>query len=76
MILAVVDGRQKKLSIGMRMDELAELMKRLGCTKAMNLDGGGSSTMWYAGKVRNSPSDGRERSLANALILCQPGARR
>jgi len=37
----------------------------------MNLDGGGSSTLWLGGKIMNSPSDGRERSVANALILLQ-----
>lgn len=74
LVLAEVDGRQKGLSVGMRLHELGDLMKRHGCTKAMNLDGGGSSTMWYGGRVVNSPSDGRERSLSNALIVFRPPA--
>ena len=67
--LVVVDGRQKGLSDGMTLAELAALMQRLGCADALNLDGGGSSTMWLDGKVVNTPSDGRERPVGNALIL-------
>lgn len=63
-----VDGRQRA-SIGMRMDELAALMMELGCKEAMNLDGGGSSTLWFEGKVRNRPCDGGERPVANSLVL-------
>ena len=69
--LLVVDGRQKDLSIGMTLGELAEFMLKLGCTEAMNLDGGGSSTFWLDGKIMNSPSDGHERRIANGLILLQ-----
>ena len=67
--LIVVDGRQKGLSAGMSFAELADLARRLGCTEALNLDGGGSSTLWLGGKVVNSPSDGHERPVANALLL-------
>jgi len=67
--MVVVDGRQPGLSVGMTLPELAKLMEQLGCTEAMNLDGGGSSTFWFGGMVLNSCSDGRERKIANALIL-------
>ncbi len=67
--MAVVDGRQESLSVGMTYPELAALMKRLGCAYAMNLDGGGSSTLWLDGRIMNSPSDGRERRVANSLIV-------
>lgn len=67
--LVEVDGRQEQLSVGMTLEELADHMARLGCTDAMNLDGGGSATLWCAGKVRNSPCDGRERPIANALVV-------
>lgn len=67
----VVDGRQPELSVGMSLPELAGLMRDLGCTDALNLDGGGSTTLWLEGRVMNSPSDGRERSVANALVLLQ-----
>jgi len=72
LVLALVDGRQKGLSIGMRLHELADVMKQHGCTTAMNLDGGGSSTMWHVGRVVNSPSDGRQRALSNALLVFAP----
>ncbi len=65
----VVDGRKKDLSVGMTFGEMALKMIDLGCTEAMNLDGGGSTTMWVQGQVVNHPSDGRERSLGNALVL-------
>jgi exopolysaccharide biosynthesis protein len=35
----------------------------------MNLDGGGSATLWVNGEVRNSPCDGRERPVANCWVL-------
>lgn len=69
LFLVVVDGRQEGLSIGMNYTELSSLMLRLGCTEAMNLDGGGSSTLWLGGRVMNSPSDGRQRPVANGLIV-------
>lgn len=67
--LIAVDGRQKGLSAGMTFPELADLARRLGCTDALNLDGGGSTTLWLGGKVMNSPSDRRERPVANALLV-------
>lgn len=67
--LVEVDGRQKDLSVGMSYAELTHLMKELGCTESMNLDGGGSATFWLNGRVMNSPSDKRERSLANAVVI-------
>lgn len=67
--LVQVDGRQPGLSEGMTLEELAKTMIRLGCTEAMNLDGGGSSTLWADGTVRNSPCDGQERPIANGLVV-------
>ena len=67
--LVAVDGRQKELSAGMSLVELAALMKEIGCTQALNLDGGGSTTFWLNGKVMNSPSDKHERAIANALVI-------
>jgi exopolysaccharide biosynthesis protein len=71
--LLVVDGRQPELSIGMTLAELSEEMIRLGCVAAINLDGGGSTTLVYRNpeskrlEVRNSPSDTKERSVADVL---------
>ena len=67
--LVQVDGRQVDLSMGMTFDELADYMVKLGCEEAMNLDGGGSSTLWAFGAVRNSPSEGEERPAPNALVV-------
>jgi hypothetical protein len=53
----VVDGRQPDVSIGMTIDELALFARdRLQATWGIALDGGGSSTMWVNGAVRNTPS--------------------
>jgi hypothetical protein len=57
LVLVVVDGRSKE-SLGIDLPALADLMVSLGCTEAMNLDGGGSTTMWVSGAgVVNTPSD-------------------
>jgi hypothetical protein len=70
-----VDGRQPDLSVGMTYNEIANYMLKLGCDEAMNLDGGGSATLWILGQVMNSPSQGHERSVANALVLVQKGTK-
>ncbi len=67
--LVTVDGRQKGVSAGMTLDELATYLVELDCQEALNLDGGGSATLWYDGKVRNHPCDGYEREVANSLIV-------
>lgn len=67
--LLVVDGRTPGYSAGMSLPELAAAMADLGCTDALNLDGGGSSTLWVRGSVVNRPSDGRERAVANGLLV-------
>lgn len=73
--LVEVDGRQGGLSVGMTFPELADYLVRLGCREAVNLDGGGSSTLWLMGRVMNSPSDGVERPVANGLVLMQRNPR-
>ena len=55
-LMVEVDGRQANLSIGMTFPELADYMAKIGCDQAMNLDGGGSATLWAFGMVKNSPS--------------------
>jgi hypothetical protein len=66
----VVDGRDEDYSIGMTITELAEFCDdRLDTTWGVNMDGGGSSTMWIDGKVVNNPSDGHERGVANTLMM-------
>ncbi len=68
-ILAVVDGRQPRLSVGLTLPETAEVMRELGALNALNLDGGGSSTMIVEGEIVNRPSDGRERPVSNAMLV-------
>jgi exopolysaccharide biosynthesis protein len=46
-------------------------MQTLGCQEALNLDGGGSATVWMLGQVINSPSKGRARDIAHGLVLVQ-----
>lgn len=69
--LVAVDGRSSS-SIGMTIDQLAQLMAGFGVDRAMNLDGGGSTTMWVNGRgVVNRPSDGSERVVGNSLGIFQ-----
>lgn len=69
LFMVVVDGRSTA-SVGMTFQEMANfLIGTLGATEAINLDGGGSSTMVVDGSVRNVPSDGSERWVANAVML-------
>ena len=67
--LLLVDGRQPGLSVGMSFQEMASYFIKLGCTHAVNLDGGGSASMWVLGQTVNSPSEGQERPVANGLVL-------
>ncbi len=78
LLLITVDGRNEKAA-GMALYELADLLKYAGCLNAVNLDGGGSTTMWINDEpfngVVNMPSDNRifdhngERACANAILL-------
>lgn len=68
-ILAVIDGRQAGYSTGVTLPQLGHIMKALGAYTAVNLDGGGSSAMVVKGEVKNRPSDGSARSVANELMI-------
>ena len=72
-LLVVIDGRQPRWSRGATLGELRNTMRDLGAVDALNLDGGGSSEMVVEGQVVNRPSDGRERRIANAVLIL-PGA--
>ncbi len=68
--LVTVDGRQEGYSVGMTLPELAQLMLELGAYQALNLDGGGSTTLVVDGQVVNRPSDPTgERPVANAILV-------
>lgn len=75
--MAVVDGRNAGGSAGVTQTEIGAIMKCIGCSDAMNFDGGGSSTMFIDGLgVRNTPSrssldnrnEGEPRAVVNALF--------
>jgi len=68
-ILVVVDGRQPQLSVGMTLDELADLMLELGCTTAMNTDGGGSSVMAVAARAEGAGNADNAGAVGARYIL-------
>jgi hypothetical protein len=74
--LVEVDGRQPGLSVGMTLAELGDYMQKLGCELVLSLDGGASATLWFDGKVRNSPCDGADRPIANGLVVLQKNSKR
>jgi Phosphodiester glycosidase len=69
LLLATVDGRAPGWSAGMTLPEAARLMRSLGARDALNLDGGGSSTMTVRGEVVNRPSDRVERAVSDGLFV-------
>jgi hypothetical protein len=67
--ILAVDGRTQR-SVGVTLDELASIMRRVGAWNAMNFDGGGSTTMVINGAVVNVPSDSAgERAVGSALMV-------
>lgn len=70
LIVAVADGYQAGYSRGMTQEEFADLLREFGASEAMELDGGGSTTMLLDGEIVNRPSDETgERYVANALLF-------
>lgn len=71
LFLGTVDGRQSS-SIGMDFREMARFLRSIGAWNAVNLDGGGSTTMVVEGTIVNSPSDRTgERAVANTIMIIQ-----
>jgi hypothetical protein len=74
-VLLEVDGRNDALSVGMSSMDAAKFLQEQGCVDAIQLDGGGSSTIAarmpgsISPSVLNKPSDGSERANSNAIIL-------
>jgi exopolysaccharide biosynthesis protein len=61
----------------MTLEELRTMAHRLGLVNALNLDGGGSTTMWVQGRVVNSPSDlAGPRKVSDALLVTAAPIRR
>ena len=82
-LFVTVDGRHPGYAGGMNLIELRHFLQQLGCTDAINLDGGGSTTLWAKGfstnGVANYPCDNRkfdhdgERKVANAVVVIKMG---
>jgi len=67
--LVAIDGRSTA-SVGMTLAEAADFLRGIGVAQALNLDGGGSTTLVIDGRIVNSPSDpAGERPVGNALLV-------
>ena len=71
-VMVVADGRTSE-SAGLSLSSLASVMQDLGCTVAYNLDGGGSTTMYFNGEVINNPTSNgktiKERSVSDIVYV-------
>ncbi len=80
-LLYTIDGRQKGYSYGVQLKTLAKRMQELGCVDAINLDGGGSTTISAqlpgenSSTLKNKPSDKRERSVSTHLVFTNSAPR-
>ena len=75
-VIMVVDGRQSTISNGASLADLADIFASMGCSEAINLDGGGSSTFVLKNSkgefvVENSPSAGALRAVANGFLVIE-----
>ena len=69
-LMITVDGRQPDYSVGISLNDLAAILLELGAIDAMNLDGGGSTTMFLGDRVVNKPSDKEgERYVSDAILV-------
>ena len=68
-VLVTIDGRQPQLSHGATLAEVANILIGFGATQGLNLDGGGSTVAVARNLVVNSPSDGSQRPVADALLI-------
>lgn len=72
--MITADGRAAGYSMGLTYPEMGDIMKAIGCMRAVNLDGGGSSQMLVRQPdgslmIRNRPSDGKERPVINGWMI-------
>lgn len=68
-VLIVVDGRQPGYSDGISLQSLQALFVSLGAANVINLDGGGSTEMWFQGVILNEPAGGTERELSDCIYF-------
>lgn len=70
LVFFVCEGRNKTPNTpGMTLKEVADILLAIGCTEAINLDGGGSSCMLVNGKETIIPSDGKQRAIPNIVAI-------
>jgi hypothetical protein len=72
LLLVAVDGRVADWSVGVTLIEAAQLMRWLGATDALNLDGGSSTTFVDHGRLANRPSAGEQLRAVEALVVMPP----
>ena len=68
-VVIVVDGRRDGYSTGASIPQLQQLFLDEGVDFAFNLDGGGSTTLYFLGEVVNMPSGGKERSVSDVIMF-------
>jgi exopolysaccharide biosynthesis protein len=68
-IIIIADGRQDGYSVGMTLPELQQLFVKYGAETALNLDGGGSTELWFQGQILNSPAGGEERYVSDIIFF-------
>ncbi|MCE5274687.1 MAG: phosphodiester glycosidase family protein [Deltaproteobacteria bacterium] len=73
---AVVDGRDNMHSVGATIEETRKVCKWLGMTTALNLDGGGSSSLWWRGNTFSLPSNSNdtERPIPYGVLIFREGS--
>ena len=68
-VIIVVDGRRDGYSTGASIPQVQQLFMDEGVDFAFNLDGGGSTTLYFLGEVINMPSGGKERSVSDVIMF-------
>lgn len=68
-IIVVADGRQDGYSKGMTLPELQQVFIEHGAVTAMNLDGGGSTELWFQGNVISHPFGGGKRTISDIVFF-------
>ena len=71
LLFIVIDGRREGWSDGVTLEEAQSKLLEFNVRDAYNLDGGGSSTFYYNGKVLNRPSSGTERKVTTNILIMQ-----
>lgn len=66
-VILIVDGRQPGYSEGVSLQTLQQMFVDFGAQTAINLDGGGSTELWFQGETLNQPAGGHERKLSDCI---------